>query len=215
MTSTITGAGFAPPDPGSGIAPPRPRQITPLRVMLTIAVLLLGAAALAIASLALFTDTANVTGNTFSTGTVDINATPATAVVAVSAMAPGDQDTAPLNVANNGTLALRYAVRSVTTEDVLAAQLVLTIKSGVTTCDDANWAATGTTLYSGRLGSVAGDALIGSQTTGANAGDRNLAGGASEILCVNVTLPIGTTTASGLTTTANLSFVAEQTANNP
>jgi spore coat-associated protein N len=214
-TSIMNTATFAPPDPTSGVAPPRPSPITPLRVTLTIAVLLLGAAALAIASLALFTDTASVPNNTFTTGTIDINATPATAVVAVSGMVPGDQDTAPLTIDNNGTLDLRYAVRSVTTEDVLAAELVLTIKSGVTTCDDANWAATGTTLYSGRLGSVAGDALIGSDTPGADAGDRTLAAAASEILCVNVTLPLATTVGQGVTTTANLSFVAEQTDNNP
>lgn len=211
----MTTAIFAPPDPAGGVASPRQSPVTPLRVALTVAVLLLGAAALAIASLALFTDSASVTGNTFTTGSVDINATPATAVVAVSAMAPGDQDTAPLTVANAGSLNLRYAVRSTTTEDVLAAELVLTIKAGVTTCDDASWAASGTTLYTGRLGSVAGDSLIGSVVTGANPGDRTLAAGVSEVLCVNVTLPLATTGGQGVTTTANLSFVAEQVANNP
>ena len=212
-TMTPSGA-FAPPDPTGVIAPDR-NGVTPLRVALTLAVLLLAAAAMAISSLALFTDSASVGANTFSTGTVDITATPATAVVAVSAMAPGDQDTAPLTVANAGTLDLRYAVRSVTTEDVLASALVLTVKTGVTTCDDANWAASGTTLYSGRLGSVAGDALVGSQTSGNQAGDRTVVAGANEILCVNVTLPLNTTTAQGVTTTATLSFVAEQTRNNP
>jgi predicted ribosomally synthesized peptide with SipW-like signal peptide len=195
--------------------PPPTRRATPLRVLLTLAVLLLGAAALAIASLALFTDTANVTANTFTTGSVDINATPATAAVSVAAMAPGDQATAPITVANNGTLELRYAVRSTTTENVLASALVLTIKSGVTTCDDANWAASGTTLYSGALGATAGSALIGSQASGSQAGDRVLAASGSEVLCVNVTLPLSTTVGQGVTTTANLAFVAEQTANNP
>jgi spore coat-associated protein N len=197
------------------LAAPQQRQVTPLRVLLTIAVLLIAAAMLAITSLALFTDTANVTANTFTTGTVDINATPATAVVAVPAMAPGDQDTGPLTVANNGSLSLRYALQSTTTENVLANLLVLTVKSGVTTCDDASWAATGTTLYSGPLGATTTASIFGSTAQGQQAGDRVLAAGGSEVLCVNVTLPLATTTGQGVTSTATLSFVAEQTANNP
>lgn len=210
MTTT-----FAPPDPTTVVAPGGGRRLTPLRVAATLAVLLLAAAMITIASLALFTDTATVGGNTFTTGTVDISAAPTSALVSVSAMVPGDQDTAPLTVSNGGSLDLRYAVESTTTEDVLAAELVLTIKSGVTTCDDANWAASGTTLYSGRLGSVAGDGLIGSATAGADAGDRTLAPAASEVLCVNVTLPLASTAGQGVTTTATLDFLAEQTANNP
>jgi predicted ribosomally synthesized peptide with SipW-like signal peptide len=219
-TTTDTTELLAPPDPSTrSVAAASPtadkRRITPTRLALTAAVLLLGAAAITVASLALFTDTATVTGNTFSSGTVDISATPASAVVSLPAMAPGDQTTAPLTVGNLGSLALRYAVRSTTTEDVLAGALVLTIKSGVTTCNNANWSASGTTLYTGRLGSVASDALIGSVATGANPGDRALASGASEVLCVNVTLPTAATVGQGATTTATFDFVAEQTANNP
>ncbi len=190
------------------------RRVTPLRVLLTAAVVLLAAGALLISSLALFTDSATVGNNTFSTGTLDINATPASAVVTASGMAPGDQDTAPLTVSNGGSLDLRYAVESTTTENSLAQLLVLTIKTGVTTCSDASWQATGTTLYSGRLGSTTTDAIIGSQATGADAGDITLAAGASQVLCINVTLPTSTTTGQGLTTTATLDFLAEQTTNN-
>ncbi len=43
-----------------------------------------------------------------------------------------------------------------------------------------------------------------------------LAAGASDLFCVNVTLPLATTNASqGQTTTATFTFDAEQTANNP
>ncbi|MEM1334189.1 MAG: TasA family protein, partial [Actinomycetota bacterium] len=150
------------PDPATRQVAEAPRRLTPLRALLSGAVVLLAGGALTITSLALFTDTAAVNGNTFTTGSVDINATPATAVVSANGMAPGDQDTAPLTVSNDGSLDLRYAVESTTTEDTLAAELVLTIKSGVTVCDDANWTATGTTLYSGRLGSTTTDAIIGS-----------------------------------------------------
>jgi hypothetical protein len=174
------------------------------------------AAIVMFASLALFTDQDASTGNAFSTGSIDIAVTPATAVVTMPAMAPGDQVTAPLDVANNGTLELRYSAASTTTEDVLAAELVLTIKSGVTNCTDAGWAATGTQLYSGALGSTATTALFGSNVAGAQAGDRVLAAGGSEVLCFNVTLPLSApNTVQGLTTTATFVFDAEQTVNNP
>ncbi len=187
----------------------------PVKILLSIAVLLVGVAAIAVTSLALFTDTASVGANSFTTGTIDINAAPVSAVVEMPAMVPGDQITNPLTVSNDGSLELRYAVQSTTTEDVLASELVMTIKEGVTTCDDANWAADGTTLYSGPLGSTAVDPILGSTTPGVDAGDRVLASTASEVLCFNVTLPLSATAGQGTTTVATLDFEAEQTANNP
>jgi hypothetical protein len=167
--------------------------------------------------LALFTDQASTTDNLFSTGTIDIAASPATAAVTMPAMAPGDEDTAPMLLANNGTLELRYSAISTTTEDVLAAELVLSIRSGVSAanCTDANWDASGTEIYSGVLGTMAGTALFGSNAAGAQAGDRVLAAGASEDLCLNVTLPLSATGIEGLSTTATFVFDAEQTVNNP
>ena len=185
------------------------------KVMASLAVLALALGAFTVASLALFTDQETVTGNAFSTGTVDLLATPATAVVTAAAMAPGDQVTAELDVANTGTLELRYAATSTTTEDVLAAQLVLTIKSGVTTCDDANWTTDGVIEYAGAIGSTVTSALFGSNAQGAQAGDRVLAAGANEVFCLNVTLPLAATNASqGQTSAATFTFDAEQTANN-
>lgn len=206
---------FSPPDPSLRIAPPRPTRPVAGRIVLTVGALALAASLLVMTSLALFTDSAAVGGNTFSAGSVDISTSPTSALVTFSGMAPGDQNTAPITVSNDGSLELRYAIESTTTEDVLAAELVLTVKSGVSTCDDANWSADGATLYSGRLGSVATDAVVGSSSSGADAGDRVLAGSANEVVCVNVTLPLSTSSGEGLTTTATLDFVAEQTANNP
>lgn len=186
------------------------------RILASLAVLAVAGSIFAFGSLALFSDQETVTGNAFSTGTIDLVATPATAVVTASDMAPGDQVTAPLDVANSGTLEFRYSAASTTTEDTLAGQLVLTVKSGVTTCDDANWAADGTVLYSGALGSTGGTAVLGDPTQGAQAGDRVLAAGANEALCFNVTLPLATgNAAQGLSSTATFTFDAEQTANNP
>ncbi len=186
------------------------------KILVAAAVVGLAGAFFGSGGLALFTDTASVGSNTFSTGTVDITTSPTTALVTFSAMAPGDQVTAPITVTNAGTLALRYALTNTTTENVLAAALDLTIKSGVTTCTSAGFTATGTVVYAtGDLGSTTGVNTIGSPATGAQAGDRVLAAAGSEILCFNVSLPLATSNASqALTTTATLAFAAEQTANN-
>src|SRR5207244_12796788 len=107
---------------------------------------------------------------------------------------PGDQVTAPITVSNDGTLTLRYAISSVATNvdtKGLKDQLVLTVKSGVTTCTNAAYAADGTSLYSGDLDSSAG-LLVGDATTGADSGDRALAASANEVLCFHVSLPLAT-----------------------
>jgi hypothetical protein len=188
------------------------RFILTLVAAITVASLIGGAV-----SLALFTSTAIVPSNTFSTGSVTISTNPTTALVTFAGMAPADQVTAPITVSDDGTLALRYAVSSVATNlDVKALkdQLVLTIKTGVTTCTNAAYAADGSTLYSGDLDSSAGK-LIGDSTTGADSGDRTLAASASEVLCFHASLP-GSTSDSfqGATTTATFTFAAEQTTNN-
>jgi spore coat-associated protein N len=193
------------------------RRGTATKILGSVAVLAFAGALFLIASLALFTDQATTTDNVFSTGTIDIAASPATAAVTMPAMAPGDEVTAPMLLANNGTLELRYSALSTTTEDALAAQLVLSIREGVTpaNCTDANWDASGTQIYSGVLGTIAGTPLFGSNAQGSQPGDRVLAAGASEDLCVNVTLPLSATGIEGLSTTATFTFDAEQTVNNP
>jgi predicted ribosomally synthesized peptide with SipW-like signal peptide len=174
-------------------------------------------ALLSISVLAVFTDTASVPANTFTTGTVDISTSPTTALVTFNAMAPGDQVTAPLTVSNAGTMQLRYAVTSTTTENVLAAALDLTVKSGVATCDNAGFGVDGTVVYAtGDLGNTTAVNVIGNPAQGSQAGDRTLNASASEVLCFNVSLPLSTGNASqGVTSTAIFAFAAEQTANNP
>src|SRR3989304_5803019 len=80
-----------------------------------------------LAGFAVFTDTASVGGNAFTTGTVDITTSPTTALVTFSNMAPGDSVTNGITVTNAGSLALRYAITTTTTENTLAAQLDQTI----------------------------------------------------------------------------------------
>jgi predicted ribosomally synthesized peptide with SipW-like signal peptide len=189
----------------------------------TTLVLLLAAgllAGLASVGSALFTSTATVDSNTFTTGTVVLNTNPTATLVTFSNMAPGDQVTAPITVTNNGTLQLRYAVTSVATNadnKNLRSQLVLTVKSGVTDCSNNGFGNSGTQLYSGVLGSDSpGTNIIGNPAQGEQTGDRTLNASSSETLCFNVTLPLSTGNAyQNATTTATFTFYAEQTANNP
>lgn len=166
--------------------------------------------------LAVFTDSAAVGANAFSTGTIDISTSPTTALVAFSGMMPGDSVTNPL-VITNGAGAARYSVSSVATNTDskgLKDQLVLTIKTGVTTCTNAGFATDGTQVYTGDLDSSAGK-LIGDVAQGADSGDRTLAVSASETLCFKVTLPLSTGNAfTSAASTATFTFDAEQTANN-
>lgn len=165
---------------------------------------------------AIYTDTEPLNTNAFTVGTLDISTTPAAALFTASAMAPGSEVTEPLTVSNDGTLDLRYAIESETDEDVLAAQLVLTIRAGVSICDDADWDADGTQLYSGILGSTSVEAIVGDKTPGDDSGDRTLTAGNDEDLCFHVELPISAPDSSqGITTTATFTFYAEQTVGNP
>lgn len=183
----------------------------------TVVVLALLVSVLTVGVLAVFTDTQSVASNTFSTGTIDISTSPTTALISFSNMLPGDQVTAPITVSNDGSDTLRYAVTSTTTENVLAAQLDLTIKTGVTTCTNAGFGTDGTAIYGAAdLGSTTGVNVIGNPTQGAQAGDRPLATSGSEVLCFNAVLPLSTGNAyQNLTTTATFAFQAEQTRNNP
>ena len=163
-----------------------------------------------------FTDTQSVASNTFVTGTLDISGSATSTLITFNNMAPGDKVTNPITVSNNGSLELRYAVKSTTTENTLAAQLDLTIKTGVTTCTNVGFDTDGTVIYGvGDLGSTTGLNLVGNPTQGADSGDRTLAASGTEVLCFQVSLPSSTTDAfQGLTTTSTLDFIAEQTTNN-
>ncbi len=167
-----------------------------------------------LAGSALFTSSTMVGNNSFTTGSVIISTNPTSALVTFANMAPGDQVTAPLTVKNDGTLAMRYAMTSVSTNEDnkgLRGQLQLNVKSGVTDCSNAGFAASGTSLY----GSALNDALFGDPATGQQTGDRTLAAGANEVLCFNVSLPATTGNEfQNAATTAAFTFAAEQTANN-
>ena len=145
-------------------------------------------------------------------GSVDISTSPGSAVVSFGGMAPGDSVTGPLTVSNDGSLPLLYSVMSTTSEDTLAAQLDMTIKTNVTKCSDAGFDRDGEIVYGpGDLGSTAGLELVGDPALGLDPGDRVLEASESETLCIQVSLPMGTGNAfQGLTTALTLLLIAEQ-----
>jgi spore coat-associated protein N len=180
------------------------------RILFPLLVIGLAGGLFTLGSGAFFTDTATDTGNTITTGTVDISIAPTTAILTASNMAPGDTINGSILVKNSGTLQLRYALKSTTTENALAAQLDMTVKTEGTGCNNFD----GTTLYGpDDFGNTTGKAIFGDLSTHAG---RTLAPSASETLCFRVTLPTSTGNSfQDSSTTATLTFDAEQTANNP
>lgn len=165
---------------------------------------------------ALFNTSDYVSSNVFTMSTVILDANPASAAFAVPAMGPGEESVVAFTVANDGTTELRYAMTSETTEDVLAANLILTVAEDVATCDQASWDATGTVIYQGKLGdssTVGGWPVLGDAASGGQGGDRVLAVATGESLCFHVMLPEASTV-QHTSTTATFHFLAEQTANN-
>jgi len=167
-------------------------------------------------TMAIFTDSDSIDANSFTAGTVDLTTNPTTQLVLDPDMAPGDEVTNPVTVTNAGTLDLRYAITSTTTEDTFAAVLQLTIKTGVTACTNGGFDTDGTVIYGPALvGTIAGTDIIGEPAQGAQSDERTLVSLANEVLCFNVELPIGTGNSSqGDSTTATLVFASEQTINN-
>ena len=196
-----------------------PQTRTRRKLGITVVALLAFAAFVSIGTLALFTDSANVPDNNFSTGNVDINAAPASALVTYSNMVPGDTVTDDLVVTNGGSADLRYAIRSSATNvdaKALKDQLALTIRTAdLITADGPCNQFDGTQLYTGDTDSSTGQ-LVGDNASGAQAGDRVLAPAGEETLCFRVDLPLTTGNAfTNAATTVTFTLDAEQTRNNP
>jgi predicted ribosomally synthesized peptide with SipW-like signal peptide len=170
-------------------------------------------------AMAVFTDQATSPANAFTAGTVDVALTPATAMFTVTQMAPGDVRYSGLQVTNSGNLALRYAM--LTTPDgssALDEQLDLTIDVVTAGTDTILYTADDTIVEANIYGpdGVLSAAAFGNSTTGAQAGDRNLAASGSEYLRFKVTLPLSTANIyQGTSATVAFVYNAEQTTNNP
>lgn len=171
---------------------------------------------------AVFSDADDLGANSFTTGTVLIGTTPATALFTVTNMAPGDTEYRSLNVVNQGTLDLRYAVTATATDPdakALRGQLGFAVHSGVSAADcAAGNVAGGTQLFpaSGFQPLGASSLVFGSTAQGQDTGDQVVAAGGNQLLCVVADLPLTTGNAyQAATTVATFTFSAEQTKNNP
>jgi hypothetical protein len=180
-----------------------------------------------VATQALFTDTQSVAANTFTAGTIDIASSPASALLSLSAMAPGGEVNSPITITNSGTLQLRYAVQRLaddTDSKGLRDELRLRVstKAGAG-CDFPYYSSNGTVtthsddvqLYEGLNFPATAADTVGSAVQGSQAGDRVLNASASEDLCFAVVMPSSVGNAhQGATTSATFDFISEQTANN-
>lgn len=164
-----------------------------------------------VSSTAFFTDTEVVATNSFTTATLDLAASPASAVVSSSNLQPGDEINGTLTLTNSGSVTFRYAMTTSATDPdgkALKDLMTLTIKTSGTSCA----AFDGTTLYTGVISSAA----LGSPAVGQQTGDRQLVATASEQLCFRAAMPSSAGNAyQHADTVATFTFAAEQTAHNP
>jgi hypothetical protein len=196
----------------------RRRMVAMLLVALTAGTI--GAASF---SLAIFTSTATVGANAFTTGTIILGVAPATAIFTSANMMPGDAVPAgvpgqAVTVSNTGTGALRYAISGLSTDadgKHLNTQLLIIVRQPDGNAGSSCTLMTGNSLFNAVV-PTAGLNMVGDPTQGNQAGDRTLAAGTSETLCFKASLPIGTGNAyQAATSTYTFTFQAEQTANNP
>ena len=170
-------------------------------------------------SLAVFSDQETVTG-TFSSGSVILDDVKIDALtLSTAGMVPGDTVTDDVVVENDGSVELRYALStSSTNPDTKGLRDVLTltvkgldVSTPGTPCNDFDGASVLAATVLGASGAGLGNPAIGAQ-----AGDRVLAAAANETLCFRVTLPGPTGNAyQAATTTTTFTFDAEQTSSNP
>jgi hypothetical protein len=146
------------------------------------------------------------TANQFTAGALHITQGLASgSTLTMANLIGGDHFDAQLDVTNDGSLELTYAMTTTTSGSApLAAALQLTVRAKtVNPCPSRD----GPVLYSGDLSLAA----LGSTAHGLQAGDRQLGPGASEALCFTVQLPLTAATALHDTdASAEFVFNAEQ-----
>jgi predicted ribosomally synthesized peptide with SipW-like signal peptide len=210
------------PTRGSFAVTKEQHQMKPALIVAHKKLLMLGLMALAVTSitgatmvsLALFTDDTTVDNNAFTTGTISLAASPASALFSLSAMMPGDETYGQLTLTNDGSAQLRYAMTaSATDPDSLALADAVSLEIRVKASGTCSADFTGPVVMS----SVAlSGAAFGDPAPGADSGDRTLDASASDVLCFKASLPLATGNGyQGAATAATFTFQAEQTANNP
>jgi predicted ribosomally synthesized peptide with SipW-like signal peptide len=190
------------------------------KILTSLMIIAVLAALITAGAMAVFTDQQTNPDNVFTTGTVILGIDPATAMFTVSNMAPGDVEYGGLEVTNNGSLELRYAMNT-TADDTstLDEQLDLTIDVVTDPGVDTIWYTDDDVVGEANIygpDGVLSSAFFGDPAQGDQAGDRTLASLASERLRFTATLPLSTdNTYQGTNCTVAFVFDAEQTSSNP
>lgn len=192
----------------------RKRILLTLGAALTVASIGIGAV-----SLAVFTDTETVDA-TFTSGTIILDATKIdTLTLTNTNLMPGDSITGSVDVENDGTNVLRYSLDTLSTDGAspngaaLYTALTIDVKTLGTDCATFD----GTLLNSAAEILGASNVMFGDPSPTVGTGvDRIVNAGATDVLCIRVSLPFATdNTYQGATSVTTFTFNAEQTANNP
>lgn len=177
-----------------------PRSPT-VRTMAVLTVLGLAAAgafgAEVLSSAARFTDSQTTSAATVSTGTLALTADDGASAgswVGSVSLVPGDEKYAGLTITNAGSLRMRYSVTALSSSP-LAATLrlgVVALGTGTTSCTAATFAqGSPASALDEPFGATPALELIGSDSAGPQPGDRVLAAGDNERLCLRVGFPTG------------------------
>lgn len=135
-----------------------------------------------------FGDSEAIGMNDLESAVVDLEVGASSVPLSLEAMAPGDRRSGSIELGNAGTVPLRYAIvaegltgrtASIDLLDVLLWEFRLAGPAG---CADRS----GAVLFSGVMSSQ----VVGRAEVGPDAGDRLLAPGDGETLCIDVELPI-------------------------
>ena len=157
----------------------------------------------------------------FTQGSVRITATPdSDSLLLPGPVAPGDHAVRGITVTNRGSLTLRYAVTSISTDKGLASWLNLTVWAEAAEADagdECGEQIPPRTLYGpGDPGSPAGTRVTGDPAQGHHEGDRTLLAGASEKLCFMLAMPLSAGNSfQSSEASPTFHFDAEQTDDNP
>ena len=194
----------------------RTRLLLTFGALITVASVGIGAT-----SLAVFTDTESVPA-TFTTGTIILDAVKIDALTLTNTdLLPGEVITGSVDVENDGNSELRYSLDTTSTDGASpnGAELYTALTVDVKTVDvDATIkcdAFDGTLLNSAAEILGASNVLFGNVSPTVGTGDRTVASGATDVLCIRVSLPLATDgTFQGATSVTTFTFNAEQTENN-
>lgn len=186
----------------------------PLRRRLAAGALALSLIGTAVASLAVITDQLLVTNN-YSTMTVDLKGNGTQAVTFTIVIDPTNGHYQPIDISNAGNSQLRYAMTTTATGSASITGHSGGWKVYSAASSAACLAGTPTVLISSPAGGTMLNSVIGSPSPGQQAGDRILAAGAAEWLCLITNAGNNMVLAPSDAATQTVTFHAENTAGNP